>query len=524
MDGISSATSALVPLSPSRRMELADSFLSLANGFRALQASDDRIGEESIDSVSEMAAKALKRGVEYGLWQHDSLPWPEAPKMQSDDQTKEWSALWRVFVVGVAYSHPDQLPSNPAAFRNNSRTVSNEGKTIVVHGSTKQSDWPLRAQRYATVCEWVARKIIDECKADGESGGADGNDAIAKRPPAKTDAEADSRAPRRRSFRTPTEQELNKICGAARTVFGTVRRYSLLVGGQPHTKVAQLPWLATVNAMSFAASELELLFNPTKRPFGERRFNYLHRNVTGWPLNELSESLNWIHSLLGGLLKAMRWEEIAAGHLITYEEADTERDVLHGGDVFRLFDPATHVWPLLDGDLERQLALNLRELIGIVQTAEWQPSHLELECRTVDELRQQGNQSPVKFTINNGVTAVSYEEQQAAALVVGSDSRVGRPKQTARNIEWLIHFSENKHLYPSQAKFAKSKRVDASTVSVAFRDAKSTIIQWQGEFLGNQCTYPSHAEFANAKNVDTNTVTLAFEWADKHPDELKKLT
>jgi hypothetical protein len=146
-------------------LELADRFRSLAGEFRAVQTPDDRTANELIDSVSEIAAKALKRGVERRLisWQED-FPWPAGPKVMSDDQTKEWSSLWLVIVQALPYSHPDELPSNPVAFRTTSRTESGEGPTVVVTGSTKRGDWPIRAKRYAAVCDWIARKIIDENK------------------------------------------------------------------------------------------------------------------------------------------------------------------------------------------------------------------------------------------------------------------------------------------------------------------------------------------------------------------------
>lgn len=196
---------------------------------------------------------------------------------------------------------------------------------------------------------------------------------------------------RESSFRSPTEQELHNVCNCGRALLDAMRRYSLLVGGRAHKEVERLAYGDTVAAVRDSAMELEHRFNPVRLPWEQRCFYFLNRNCTGWPLRELQESLAWLHSMLGQLLETMDWRELTEGRMVILRpDEQSPRDINHGGDIKRFFDPKTFVWPALEEPFLERFEAVLRNLFGIIQAALWQASPLELELRTAREARARG--------------------------------------------------------------------------------------------------------------------------------------
>jgi len=162
-----------------------DAFHSLADRFKRISADDSKTGNRAVIETAAFAAKHVQKFLPLRLYADFSIPWPDGSGDLAGDDTVRWFLAWQSFMIVLQFERPFELPTNINVFRKGTNFETDNQLKI------PSSEWRLRAMNYSDVCHFLASEIeadldcrtVDESKADGESGGSDGNGANAEGSP-----------------------------------------------------------------------------------------------------------------------------------------------------------------------------------------------------------------------------------------------------------------------------------------------------------------------------------------------------
>ncbi len=164
---------------------LADEFRGFCGRLRSINLSSDRVAANAVIwEIGIEAARAFKRAVDAGLIDgFEDLHWPQ-PVWPPVDDNDALQCHWWAIVGSFAAQYPDRINSNPqsckwqplAEISEHEETIREgnkyAGSKIIVRGESVQvgtsavEDWPIRAQRFAAVCEVIAELIDSKVVAE----------------------------------------------------------------------------------------------------------------------------------------------------------------------------------------------------------------------------------------------------------------------------------------------------------------------------------------------------------------------
>jgi hypothetical protein len=147
----------------SERKGIAADFTKLAERFRRA-ATIQNGSERDVESAAAIGGKLLAKACELFDPQIQAIePKPEQLAKfarQPDVITQLWAAHWTFVVCALGRFTESFTIPNPLALR--SEAIG--GPNDIVHSRTDGGDWRLRAENYASICDWLAGELA----ADGE--------------------------------------------------------------------------------------------------------------------------------------------------------------------------------------------------------------------------------------------------------------------------------------------------------------------------------------------------------------------
>ena len=137
----------------SHPIDYSERYLALAARFRRITVNHAANLRKAIIHAAEAAAKLTLRARDDGLVPLSVQFFALAPTDAYTPDSSEWSLLWAAICQSLYVDHPSELPADASC----GRRV--EGQTGI-HLEVGADDLLVRAENYATVCEWLAGMTV----------------------------------------------------------------------------------------------------------------------------------------------------------------------------------------------------------------------------------------------------------------------------------------------------------------------------------------------------------------------------